>query len=93
MSEAQLLNDIKAIVSNHIQNYTIDVVSRKQTKATTLDTTIAVVFQDNSITEPLLKELIDYTVQNEYNNITLETKKDLNKLDFEYIIIQAEIFY
>ncbi len=54
---------------------------------------LAVVFQNNSVTQELTKDLIEYTVQNDYNDIEFETKKDINDLSAEVILVYAEIYY
>ena len=93
MNETTFLNDIKTIVSAYVQNYTIDIISRKYETASTMDVTIAVMFQDKSIDENIIKDLLNYQVQNDRYKINFETKKDLGNLDFEVILINAEIYY
>ena len=92
-TEAELITDLDAIVAKYIPNFTTTVVSRKTATASSLDTVIAVMFQDKSITNLLLQELVSYIAQNDRNNLSIETKKDLGNLDFEVILLSAEIFY
>lgn len=92
-TEAELIADLNNIVSKYISNFTTTVISRKSATVSSLDTTVALIFQDESITHNLLVDILDYVAQNDRNSLALETKKDLGNLDFEVILINAEIFY
>ena len=93
MNESNFKADIKTIVSNHIENFSIEIIQRKQKTASSMSVVLAVVFQNNSVTQELTKDLIEYTVQNDYNDIEFETKKDINDLSAEVILVYAEIYY
>ena len=93
MSETSLITDIKSIVSSYIQNFSIDIVERKPKTASSMSVALAVVFQDNSITQDLIRDLIEYKVQQDYNDVDFETSKDINDLSAEIILVYAEIFY
>ena len=92
-TELEIITDLKAIVSKYVTNFTTTVVSRKSATASSLDTIVAIVFQDEKITNLMLSELVDYVAQNDRNNLSLETKKDLGNLDYEVILMNAEVFY
>ena len=92
-TESELIADINTIVTKYVPNFTTTVVSRRTATVSSLDTTIAVVFQDESITTAMLSELVDYVAQNDRNNLSLETKKDLGNLDYEVVLMNAEVFY
>ena len=92
-TEAELITDINGIVAKYVSNFTTSVVSRRTATVTSLDTTIATVFQDENITNAMLTELVDYVAQNDRNKLSLETKKDLGNLDYEVVLINAEVFY
>ena len=93
MSELDFINSVKTIVSNHITNYSLEVISRTPKTASSMDVTLAVLFQNKSINEALIRELIDLKINSNRNEIDFETKKELGNLDFEVILISAEIFY
>jgi len=93
MSELDFINDIKTIVSKHITNYSLEVISRTPNTVSSMDVTIAVLFQNKSIDAALIKELINYKINSNKNVVDFETKKELGNLDFEVILINAEIFY
>jgi len=93
MSELDFINSVKTIVSNHISNYSLEVISRTPKTASSMDVTLAVLFQNKSINEALIKELIDLKINSNRNKIDFETKKELGNLDFEVILVSAEIFY
>ena len=93
MSELDFINSVKTIVSNHITNYSLEVISRTPKTASSMDVTLAVLFQNKSINEALIKELIDLKINSNRNKIDFETKKELGNLDFEVILVSAEIFY
>ena len=67
-TEAELIADINAIVTNYVPNFTTTVVSRRTATVSSLDITIAVIFQDESITTEMLSELVNYVEQNDRNN-------------------------
>ncbi len=92
-TESELIADLNNIVSNYVSNFTTTVVSRRTATVSSLDTTIAIVFQNESITNAMLKDFVEYVEQNDRNNLSLETKKDLGNLDYEVILMNAEIFY
>ena len=93
MSEIDFINDIKTIISNHVTNYSIEVISRTPNTVSSMDVTLAVLFQNNSIDEALIKELIQYKINVNKNVVDFETKKELGNLDFEVILVSAEIYY
>ena len=92
-TEAELVTDLNAIVAKYVTNFTTSVVARKTATVSSLDTTIAIIFQDENITHEMLGELVEYVAQNDRNNLSLETKKDLGNLDYEVVLMSAEIFY
>ena len=92
-TESEIIADVKSIVSAHISNFSTEVLSRKVETVSSLHTSIAFFFQDGKISTALLKDLLNYVAQNDRNNIVFETKKELGNLDFEVIIVYAEIFY
>jgi len=93
MSESDFINDIKAIVSNHITNYSLEIISRTPNTTNSMIVTLAVLFQNKNINEALIKELINYKINSNKNVVDFETKKELGNLDFEVILVSAEIFY
>jgi len=93
MSELDFINDIKTIVSNHITNYSLEVILRTPSTASSMNVTLAVIFQNKSIEELLIKELIEYKINSNINLVDFETKKELGNLDFEVILLNSEIFY
>ena len=92
-TELELITDLKAIVSEYVKNFTTNVISRKSSTVSSLTTVIAIAFQDENITNELLSKLVDYTAQNDRNDLSLETKKELGALDYEVILMSAEVFY
>jgi len=92
-TEAELITDLKVIVARYVTNFTTSVISRKTSTVSSLDTTIAIIFQNENISHLLLAELVDYIAQNDRNNLALETKRDLGNLEYEVILLNAEIFY
>ena len=92
-SESEMMSDIKTIISSEIDSFTSYIISRRISTVSSLDTTFAFVFQDKNITSTLLKKIIEYVAQNDRNGVTFETKKDMGNLDFEVILVNAEIFY
>ena len=93
MSELDFINSVKTIVSNNITNYSTEIISRTPSTASSMNVTLAVLFQNKSIDESLIKELINLKINSNRNEISFETKKELGNLDFEVILISAEIFY
>ena len=93
MTETTLLNDIKSIIGAHITNFTADIIARKSETASSMSVTLAIVSQDGSISEQLIRELIDYKIQQDYNSVDFETKKDIGDLSVEVILVYAEIYY
>jgi len=92
-TESELIADINAIVAKYVTNFTTTVISRKTSTVSSLDTTIAVIFQDGNITNLMLQDLVDYVSQNDRNSLMIETKKDIGNLDFEVVLLSAEVFY
>jgi len=92
-TEAELVTDLNTIVAKYVTNFTTSVISRRTATVSSLDTTIAIVFQDENITSAMLSDLVNYVAQNDRNSLSLETKKDLGNLDYEVILMNAEIFY
>ena len=92
-TELELITDLNTIVAKYVSNFTTTVVSRRTATVSSLDTSIAVIFQDENITNLMLKELVDYVSQNDRNSLSLETKKELGNLDYEIVLMNAEIFY
>lgn len=93
MSELDFINSVKTIVSNNITNYSTEIISRTPSTASSMNVTLAVLFQNKSIDEALIKDLIDLKINSNRNEIDFETKKELGNLDFEVILVSAEIFY
>ena len=93
MSELDFINSVKTIVSNNITNYSTEIISRTPSTASSMNVTLAVLFQNKSIDESLIKDLIDLKINSNRNEIDFETKKELGNLDFEVILVSAEIFY
>ena len=92
-TETEMIGDIKDIVTKYIDNFNTEVISRRIATVSSLHTVFAIVFKDKSISSELIKDLIEYTSQNDRNGVSFETKKDLGNLDFEVILVSAEIFY
>lgn len=92
-TESELITDLNTIVAKYVPNFTTTVVSRRTATVSSLDTSIAIIFQDENITNLMLKELVDYVSQNDRNSLSLETKKELGNLDYEIVLMNAEIFY
>ena len=92
-SEQDVISSIKSILDNHIPSYTLDIIQRRRSTASSMDVSFAVLIKDKQITQELITDLINYQIQNENSIEFVETKKELGNLDFEVIIINAEIQY
>ena len=94
MTESEVVAATNTIVKKYITNFSTNVISRKISTVSSIDTVIAVFFQDVNISDAMIKDLIDFVIQSDSRqNITFETKKDLGSLDYEVILISVEIFY
>lgn len=94
MTESEVVAATNTIVKKYITNFSTNIISRKISTVSSIDTVIAVFFQDVNISDAMIKDLIDFVIQSDSRqNITFETKKDLGSLDYEVILISVEIFY
>jgi len=93
MTEDSFLADIKAIVSKYATNFSIDIVKRDINTASSMIVQVGVLLQDNTITQQLIADLLNYRVQNDYNSVSFKTQKDLGDMSVEAIIVEAEIYY
>lgn len=93
MTEASLKSDIQTIISKYVTNFTLEIIKRDINTASSMIVQVGVILQDGMITQQLIADLLEYRVQNDYNNISFKTQRDLGDMSVEAIIVEAEIYY
>ena len=93
MTEESLKSDIQTIISKYVTNFTLEIIKRDINTASSMIVQVGVILQDGVITQQLIADLLEYRVQNDYNNVSFKTQRDLGDMSVEAITIEAEIYY
>ena len=94
ITEPELISEAKRILDIHIPGkYKLVVVGRKKDAAITMMVTMAVVCKEGLITNDLILELIDEEVRKESDISLVETRLNLDNLDSEILLLEAEVTY
>ncbi len=93
MTEESLRSDIQTIISKYVTNFTLEIIKRDINTASSMIVQVGVILQDGVITQQLIADLLEYRVQNDYNNVSFKTQRDLGDMSVEAITIEAEIYY
>ena len=85
---------IKAILDVHIVGkYTLKIVGRKRVKIGIYVVTTAVICKEASITSELIADFVEHSIQKDDSIDLSETRIELSDLDFEVLLLEAEVTY
>lgn len=94
MIESAFVATAKTILDNHIANkYKLKIIGRKRVTTITMVVTLAVIIKEGDVPKDLILDLIDEQVRQDSDIELTETRIDLDNLDSEILLLEAEVTY
>ena len=94
MTEAAMKLTIKTILDTHMSNkYDLKIVGRKRESVSMFIVTAAVICKEDFVTQELMEDFVDHSIQNDDSVELSETRIELSDLNFEVLLLEAEVTY
>ncbi len=92
MTESDIVASIKTEVRKTINGFDIKVIKREFSSISKYIATIAVIAKNSEIQTQTLSDVINYFVEHGDDRVRINgTQRELKDLDFEILIIEAEV--
>lgn len=93
MTEAEFIAGFEPILNTHLDGFKIEIIDRKKESINEMYVKAAVIFKDGGVSTGLITDLIKHQANSADEVELLETKKQLDNLDFEVVILGTTIKY